>query len=47
MSDRAASEKLFHHLLEQYRETVLPDVIKNWENMDDSARATLSKLNNL
>jgi hypothetical protein len=46
MSDRAATEKTFNRLLEEYRGTILPNVIDGWQEMDDEERQCCSKMNN-
>ena len=46
MSDRAASEKLFNKLLEEYREGYLPVILGDWHNMSDEAKEHTSKLHN-
>jgi hypothetical protein len=46
MSDRAASEKHFHDLLETYRQQILPLVYSNWDELSLSERNSRTKLNN-
>jgi hypothetical protein len=45
MSDRAASEKHFHDLLEAYRQQILPLVYSNWDELSLSERNSCTKLN--
>ena len=33
MSDRASAQKSFNTLLQEYRLGVLPEVVKNWDNI--------------
>lgn len=35
MSDRASTEKTFNNLLEEFRSTILPEVVDNWNDLDD------------
>ena len=35
MSDRAATETKFNALLKDYRESVLPDVVENYETLSE------------
>ncbi|XP_070207979.1 uncharacterized protein [Littorina saxatilis] len=46
MSDRAASEKKFHSLLEDYRKEVLPTVHENWDELSENEQESLSHMNN-
>lgn len=46
MSDRAATEKKFQHLLESYRLEILPKVKVGWEQMNDIERDTCGRMNN-
>ncbi|KAK3097521.1 hypothetical protein FSP39_010420 [Pinctada imbricata] len=46
MSDRASTEKAFNTLLEEFRTTILPGVIYNWEEMSDNERMLCSRMNN-
>ena len=46
MSDRAASEKQFHDLLETYRQQMLPLVYYNWDELSLSERNYCTILNN-
>ena len=44
MSDRAASGKHFHQLLEEYRTDMLPQVFSNWLELSAEEQASLIKL---
>lgn len=46
MSDRHAAEKLFNELLSEYRAEILPAVAKDWENMTETERGQLIRVNN-
>lgn len=38
--------KALHNLLEEYRSTILPNVIYNWTDLDETEKKLCSKLNN-
>jgi len=46
MSDRAATEKRFHELLQSYRESILPSIYSNWDELSAEEQQSLTKLNN-
>ncbi|XP_033731138.1 uncharacterized protein LOC117320739 [Pecten maximus] len=46
MSDRAATEMKFNQLLETYRCEVLPEMVQDWNDLDEEDRNVLSRLNN-
>ncbi|CAG2222546.1 unnamed protein product [Mytilus edulis] len=46
MSDRAATEKKFHTLLESFRIDILPDFVQNWDELSADERDVCSKMNN-
>ena len=46
MSDRASTEKAFNALLEEYRITIIPEMVKDWEDMNDKERVLCSCMNN-
>lgn len=46
MSDRHAAEKLFNSLLHDYRLELLPLVIENWEQMTDTEKEHVTRMNN-
>lgn len=46
MSDRAATEMKFHQLLEEYRSEILPEMVNNWNDLDEEDKTILSHLNN-
>ena len=46
MSDRHAAEKLFCHLLADYRESILPDVVADWDMLSSDQRDQIIRMNN-
>ncbi|KAK3096973.1 hypothetical protein FSP39_005288 [Pinctada imbricata] len=46
MSDRAATEMKFNSLLESYREEILPEVVRDWEDLNDDDKRVIGRLNN-
>ena len=46
MSDRASTEKCFNKLLQEYRQTILPDVIDNYSNLTQDAQSVVGQTNN-
>jgi hypothetical protein len=38
MSDRASTEKTFNSLLEQFINDILPDVIDNWNELNEKQK---------
>jgi len=46
MSDSASTEVKFNELLEDFRSTILPFTVENYDNLDDAGRASLNKLLN-
>lgn len=46
MSDRAATQIKFNTLLEEYRQSVLPDVVDNYEHLTEDERRSMGKLCN-
>ena len=46
MSDRHAAEKIFAHVLADYRQTILPDVVAGWQDMTDEEHDQLTRMNN-
>ena len=46
MSDRTATEKKFHQLLEDYRAQILPTVMQNWHDMSIDEQVKVSKIHN-
>lgn len=45
MSDRHAAEKLFCHLLADYRESILPDVVSDWEILSQHQKDQIIRMN--
>lgn len=46
MSDRHAAENLFNGLLAEYRADILPEVMANWSQVNESEREQLTRINN-
>ena len=46
MSDRHSAEKRFNELLQDYRKELLPTVAENWDQMTDTEREQLTRMNN-
>ena len=46
MSDRHSAEKLFSQLLQEYRGTIIPDIISGWDKMSPHEKTQLTRINN-
>lgn len=46
MSDRASTEKRFNVLLQEYRNSALPQVIDNYDNLTEEEQSLCSQMNN-
>ncbi|XP_053385391.1 uncharacterized protein LOC123527298 [Mercenaria mercenaria] len=46
MSDRAATETKFNELLEEYRKEVLPNVLENYNTLNEESREAIDRINN-
>jgi hypothetical protein len=46
MSDRAATQKKFNELLEEYRKTLLPDIVKDYSLLTEAEQASVGTLLN-
>jgi hypothetical protein len=46
MSDKAATEKKFNEILSEYRKEILPQVIKNYEQLNTESQLAISHMNN-
>ena len=46
MSDRHSAEKLFAHMLSEYRANILPDIISEWSSMSEDEKEQLTRMNN-
>ena len=46
MSDRHSAEKRFNELLYDYREELLPTVAENWDQLTDTEKEQLTRMNN-
>ncbi|KAI8510938.1 hypothetical protein Bbelb_118540 [Branchiostoma belcheri] len=47
MGDGAASQKHFNQLLQTYRQDILPEVIENWEMLEESVQQDLITMNHM
>ena len=45
MSDRCVTQKKFNNLFTKFRKELLPDVIKNWENLSNDQQQSLGNVN--
>ena len=46
MSDRASAQKSFNTLLQEYRLGVLPEVVKNWDNISKEEQLSMARMFN-
>lgn len=46
MSDRASAQKSFNSLLTAYRADILPNVTKNWDDLTENERQSMSEMHN-
>jgi hypothetical protein len=46
MSDRASTETKFNEMLKEYRDTVLPDVILNFNMLNEESKQAITEMNN-
>ena len=46
MLDRHSAEKLFSQLLQEYRGTILPDIVSEWDKMSPHEKSQLTRINN-
>lgn len=46
MPDRAATEKTFQHLLENYRKEILPNSKEGWGKMNGEEKQACGSMNN-
>ena len=47
MRDRAPSEIHWHNMLRKYKETILPEMTENWEQLDEHEQADMLKVKSL
>ena len=47
MSNRHIVEKNFNQLLEDYQGSILPELVKSWDQMTPDERASMTTTNNL
>ena len=45
MSDRASTETKLNELFKDYRESVLPDIVENYDNLNDKSKQAVSSMN--
>ena len=45
MSDRHIVQKIFNKIFQEYRATVLPDVIKDWANLSEEVKTKIKQVN--
>ena len=45
MSDRHIVQKNFNKIFQEYRATVLPDVIKDWANLSEEVKTKIKQVN--
>ena len=45
MSDRHIVQKIFNKIFQEYRATVLPDVIKDWANLNEEVKTKIKQVN--
>jgi hypothetical protein len=46
MSDRRAAEKLFCQLLADYIESILPDIVSDWDTLSADQQQQITRMNN-
>ena len=46
MSDRHSAEKLFSEVLADYRASILPDIVLDWENLSTEEQSEMTRMNN-
>ena len=46
MSDRASTQKSFNTLLEEYRATILPAVVTNWDQLQENEKLSMTQMHN-
>ncbi|CAC5376815.1 unnamed protein product [Mytilus coruscus] len=44
MSDQGAANPLFNQQLKAFKESLLPDIVENWENLDNNTQAEMAKM---
>ncbi|CAC5414940.1 unnamed protein product [Mytilus coruscus] len=44
MSDQGAANPLFNQQLKEFKESLLPDIVENWENLDNNTQAEIAKM---
>jgi hypothetical protein len=47
MSDRCIVQKKFNEILQTYRQSILPEVVEEWDIMDDDEKSKVSRMNDL
>ncbi|CAG2230236.1 unnamed protein product [Mytilus edulis] len=44
MSDQGAANPLFNQKLKEFKESLLPDIVENWENLDINTQTEMAKM---
>ncbi|VDI71580.1 E1A/CREB-binding protein [Mytilus galloprovincialis] len=44
MSDQGAANPLFNQQLKEFKESLLPDIVENWENLDINTQTEMAKM---
>ncbi|CAB4040037.1 Hypothetical predicted protein [Paramuricea clavata] len=47
MSDRCIVQQKFNEILQTYRQSILPEVVEEWDIMDDDEKSKVSRMNDL
>ena len=47
MSDRCIVQKKFNEILQTYRQSILPEVVEEWDILDDDERSKVTRMNDL
>jgi hypothetical protein len=47
MSDRCIVQNKFNEILQTYRQSILPEVVEEWDIMDDDEKSKVSRMNDL
>jgi hypothetical protein len=47
MSDRCIVQKKFNEILQTYRQSILPEVVDEWDIMNDDEKSKVSRMNDL
>ncbi|CAB3978959.1 Hypothetical predicted protein [Paramuricea clavata] len=47
MSDRCIVQKKFNEILQKYRQSILPEVVEEWDILDDDEKSKVERMNDL